>query len=160
MAYCPGTHWTFLRDALLLNLNSYPEMKNQPLSSYSYFPQIMIGTILHHYDPSSQAIEDVVEVMMDLLGGYWVHFLVQGDFLLVSVAVVLVLQEHTGKQDTFRLISTMAIYKAGEMGACMEELQQPALLGLQFQAGTVLYIQRNLYPIVEIFPQELLVGDR
>lgn len=50
----------------------------------------MTGTILHRYDLSFQAIVDVVELMMDLLGGYWVHFLVPGG-CLVSVAVVLVL---------------------------------------------------------------------
>jgi hypothetical protein len=66
-------------------------MKNcQPLSSYPYFHQTMTGTILHHYDPSSRAIVDVMELMMDLWGGCWIHFLVPGG-CPVSVAVVLVL---------------------------------------------------------------------
>jgi hypothetical protein len=91
VAYYLETRWTFSRDVLLLNLNSYLATKNcQPLSSYPYFPQTMTGTILHRYDLSFQAIVDVVELMMDLLGGYWVHFLVPGG-CLVSVAVVLVL---------------------------------------------------------------------
>lgn len=44
----------------------------------------------------------------------------------------------------------MAIYKADEMGACMGELQQSALPGLQFPVGTAPYIRRNLYPTVEL----------
>jgi hypothetical protein len=75
---------------LLLNLNPYAEMMNcHPLSSYPNFPPKMTGKILH-YDLSSQEIADVVELMMGLLGGYWVHFLVPGG-CPVGVAVVLVL---------------------------------------------------------------------
>jgi hypothetical protein len=92
VAHYLENHWTFPRGVFLLNLNSYLAMKNcQPLSSYPYFlPQTMNGTTPHRYDLSSQAIVDVMEPMMDLLGGYWVHFLVPGG-CLVNVAVVLVL---------------------------------------------------------------------
>jgi hypothetical protein len=44
----------------------------------------------------------------------------------------------------------MAIYKADEMGACMEELQQPALPDLRSPAGTAPYIPHNLCPRVEL----------